>query len=375
MRIESLLPVVLLTLALAGCQPANPVLEIEGGKIQGVESTVDGVYIYKGIPFAAPPVGDLRWKEPQPVIPWEGVKVADTFGPGSVQVNHDSSNPWTSEFYWEDPEFSEDCLYLNVWTPAPGKPGKKLPVAMWIHGGAYTGGWGYEPEFDGKVWAERGVVLVTINYRLGVFGFLVHPFLTAESPHHVSGNYGLLDQIAALKWVHANIAAFGGDPDNITILGQSAGAGSVKALVSSPLTGDLITGFPGETEADQAATLAFLEKCAFADLHIFPYSRRPGTPADKMPGQCTRAVKERRAHEAQAVMDRLRRAYREGCVGQTLPVLFETEDAGHSTGHSDSYMPVTVEGTKLRGQVRNVRITAAAEDGLTGVLEDCEKNE
>ena len=141
------------------------------------------------------------------------------------------------------------------------------------------------------------------------------------------------------------------------------------------LTGDLITGFPGETEADQAATLAFLEKCAFADLHIFPYSRRPGTPADKMPGQCTRAVKERRAHEAQAVMDRLRRAYREGCVGQTLPVLFETEDAGHSTGHSDSYMPVTVEGTKLRGQVRNVRITAAAEDGLTGVLEDCEKNE
>ena len=116
MRIESLLPVVLLTLALAGCQPANPVLDIEGGKIQGVESTIDGVYIYKGIPFAAPPVGDLRWKEPQPVIPWEGVKVADTFGPGSVQVNHDSSNPWTSEFYWEDPEFSED----SAPTPAAG---------------------------------------------------------------------------------------------------------------------------------------------------------------------------------------------------------------------------------------------------------------
>ena len=209
MRIASLLPAVLLTLALAGCQPANPVLEIEGGKIQGVESSAKGVYVYKGIPFAAPPVGDLRWKEPQPVVPWEGVKVADTFGPGAMQAKHDSSNPWTSEFYWEDPEFSEDCLYLNVWTPAPGKPGKKLPVAMWIHGGAYTGGWGYEPEFDGKVWAEKGVVLVTINYRLGVFGFLVHPFLTAESPHQVSGNYGLLDQVAALKWIHANIAAFG----------------------------------------------------------------------------------------------------------------------------------------------------------------------
>jgi Carboxylesterase type B len=237
MRAKTILSAVILTAALAGCRPANPVLEIEGGKIQGVESSVKGIYIYKGIPFAAPPVGDLRWKEPQPVIPWEGVKMADTFGPGSVQVNHDSSNPWTSEFYWEDPEFSEDCLYLNVWTPAPGKPEKKLPVAMWIHGGAYTGGWGYEPEFDGKVWAEKGVVLVTINYRLGVFGFLVHPFLTEESPNHVSGNYGLLDQIAALKWVHANIAAFGGDPDDITILGQSAGAGSVKALVSSPLDG------------------------------------------------------------------------------------------------------------------------------------------
>ena len=186
MRAKTILSAVILTAALAGCRPANPVLEIEGGKIQGVESSVKGVYIYKGIPFAAPPVGDLRWKEPQPVIPWEGVKMADTFGPASVQVNHDSSNPWTSEFYWEDPEFSEDCLYLNV------------------------------------------------------FGFLVHPFLTEESPNHVSGNYGLLDQIAALKWVHANIAAFGGDPDDITILGQSAGAGSVKALVSSPLTGDLI---------------------------------------------------------------------------------------------------------------------------------------
>ena len=240
MRIESFFAAVLTAAALVGCSPANPVLEIEGGKVQGVEASVKGVYIYKGIPFAAPPVGDLRWKEPQPVIPWEGVKVADTFSPGAMQAKHDSTNPWTSEFYWEDPDFSEDCLYLNVWTPAPGKPGKKLPVAMWIHGGAYTGGWGFEPEFDGKVWAEKGVVLVTINYRLGIFGFLNHPLLAEESPNHVSGNYGILDQVAALKWVHANIAAFGGDPDNITILGQSAGAGSVKTLVNSPLTGGLI---------------------------------------------------------------------------------------------------------------------------------------
>jgi len=240
MRIKSIFQVAAMAMVLVGCSPSNPVLDIEGGKVQGVESTVKGVYIYKGIPFAAPPVGDLRWKEPQPVIPWDGILTADTFGPGAVQANHDSSNPWTSEFYWEDPEFSEDCLYLNVWTSAPGKPEKKLPVAMWIHGGAYTGGWGYEPEFDGKVWAEKDVVLVTINYRLGIFGFMNHPLLAEESPHHVSGNYGILDQIAALKWVHANIAAFGGDPDNITILGQSAGAGSVKTLVSSPLTGNLI---------------------------------------------------------------------------------------------------------------------------------------
>lgn len=230
----------LLAAALTGCSTPNPVLEVEGGKIQGAETASKGVYVYKGVPFAAAPVGDFRWREPQPVTPWEGVKVADKFSCGAVQAPHDASNPWTSEFYQHDPEFSEDCLYLNVWTKAPGKPEKKLPVAMWIHGGAYTGGWGFEPEFDGKSWAEEGVVLVTINYRLGIFGFMTHPLLTGESPHGVSGNYGILDQIAALKWVYNNISAFGGDPENITILGQSAGAGSVKTLVSSPLTEGLI---------------------------------------------------------------------------------------------------------------------------------------
>ena len=237
---KSLLAIAVLAAALTGCKTKNPVLTVEGGQIQGVETTIKGVYVYKGIPFAAPPVGDLRWKEPQPVVPWEGVKVADTFSAGAVQSPHDSSNPWTSEFYMNDPEFSEDCLYLNVWTPAPGQTDKKLPVAMWIHGGGYTGGWSWEPEFDGKSWADKGVVMVTINYRLGIFGFLTHPLLAAESPHGVSGNYGILDQIAALKWIANNIEQFGGDPDNITILGQSAGAGSVKTLCESPLTGNLI---------------------------------------------------------------------------------------------------------------------------------------
>lgn len=219
---------------------APAIVTVEGGQLQGVETEYPGVYVFKGVPFAAAPVGDLRWKAPQPVTPWEGVKVADTYGPGAYQAKHDSSNPWTSEFYMNDPEFSEDCLYLNVWTKAPGKTDKKLPVAMWIHGGAYTGGWGYEIEFDGKEWANKDVVLVTINYRLGIFGFLNHPFLAAESEQGVSGNYGILDQIAALKWVYNNIEQFGGDPENITIFGQSAGAGSVKTLVSSPLTGNMI---------------------------------------------------------------------------------------------------------------------------------------
>ena len=232
-----------MTALVAACSfPAsNPVLTVEGGQIQGVPTETKGVTVYKGIPYAAAPTGENRWKEPQAVTPWEGVKIADHFSAASVQNKHDDTNSYTSEFFFEpDPEFSEDCLYLNVWTKAPGKTDAKLPVAMWIHGGAYTGGWGFEREMDGEAWAERGVILVTINYRLGIFGFLTHPFLSEESAHGVSGNYGILDQIAALKWISNNIEQFGGDPDNITIFGQSAGAGSVMNLVTSPLTGDLI---------------------------------------------------------------------------------------------------------------------------------------
>ena len=226
----------------AACTPGNPVLTIEGGQVQGVPAETPGVTVYRGIPFAAPPVGDLRWKEPQPVIPWEGVLVADTWGHSNWQSKH-TSGGYVPEFYFEgDPEFSEDCLYINVWTPAAGQPGKKLPVTLWVHGGGFTGGWANEPEMDGEEWAKHGGVLVSFNYRLGVFGFFTHPALSAESPHGVSGNYGLLDQIAALKWVKANIAQFGGDPDRITVMGQSAGAMSVESLVASPLSKDLIAG-------------------------------------------------------------------------------------------------------------------------------------
>jgi len=214
----------------------NPVLNIEGGQVQGV--TADDhpdVFVYRGIPYAAPPLGELRWKAPQPVVAWKGVKVCDTFGHPSYQAVHYPGGYTTEWGYGKEAPYSEDCLYLNVWTKAPGKTGKKLPVAMWIHGGGYREGWGTEPEFDGQEWGNKDVVLVSINYRLGVFGFLCHPELSKENPHSVSGNYGILDQIEALKWIKKNIEQFGGDPNNVTIFGQSAGAGSVRTLCESPL--------------------------------------------------------------------------------------------------------------------------------------------
>jgi len=222
---------------------SNPVLTIEGGKVIGVKTATKGIIAYKGIPFAAPPVGDLRWKEPQPVVPWKGIKTADKFGAASMQVTWDPQSFYGKEWRASGSvPFNEDCLYLNIWTPAAGKTDKKLPVAIWIHGGGYREGFAFEPEMDGgEQWASRGVILVTVTYRLGVFGFFSHPLLSAESAHGVSGNYGLLDQVAALKWVNKNIKQFGGDPNNITIFGQSAGAGSVQSLCASPLSKDLIS--------------------------------------------------------------------------------------------------------------------------------------
>ena len=218
-----------------------PVLTVEGGEVIGVPSGTPNVCIYKGIPYAAPPVGDLRWKQPQPVKPWKGIRQCDTFGAASLQGDQTPGSFYSKEFYQGgDPKRSEDCLYLNVWTPAAGKPEAKLPVIFWIHGGAYMGGYGHEIEFGGDAYAKKGVILVTINYRLGMCGFLAHPLLTAENDGKGSGNYGLFDQLAALKWVKRNISAFGGNPDNITVMGQSAGAGSVQALISSPLTKELI---------------------------------------------------------------------------------------------------------------------------------------
>jgi para-nitrobenzyl esterase len=209
------------------------VVAVTSGKISGALANYGGA-VFKGIPFAQPPTGELRWREPLPPKPWTGVRDATAFGPACVQSGGQGTNS------------REDCLYLNVWTPQwPAKPGNA--VMVWIHGGGNFAGASSELTFDGERLARQGVVLVTVNYRLGVFGFLAHPELTRESPHHVSGNYGLLDQILALRWVHDNIARFGGDPGKVTIFGESAGSLDINVLLASPLSKGLFQRAIGES--------------------------------------------------------------------------------------------------------------------------------
>ncbi|HLK55345.1 MAG TPA: carboxylesterase family protein [Chthonomonadaceae bacterium] len=197
----------------------------DAGLVQGVRA--NRLTVYKGIPFAAPPVEEFRWREPQPVKPWSGVHVMDRFAPACMQIG--VSMPGETP-----PIVSEDCLYLNLWTPAKNASAR-LPVLVWIYGGGFTNGSASMPLYWGDRLARKGVIVVTLSYRVGPFGFLAHPELTRETPHHTSGNYGLLDQIAALEWVQRNITAFGGDPGCVTIAGQSAGATSVSLLMASPL--------------------------------------------------------------------------------------------------------------------------------------------
>ncbi|TKK71771.1 carboxylesterase family protein [Ilyomonas limi] len=207
-----------------------------------VEGTLEksGVRSFKGIPFAAPPIGDLRWKEPQPVKNWDGVRQTKQFGPRAMQA------PIFGDMGFRSNGMSEDCLYLNVWTPAKNS-NEKLPVLVYFYGGGFVAGDGSEARYDGESMAQKGMVALTVNYRLGVFGLLAYPELTQESPHHSSGNYGLMDQAAAIQWVKNNIAAFGGDPDKITIAGESAGSISVSAQMASPLAKNLIAGAIGES--------------------------------------------------------------------------------------------------------------------------------
>ncbi|GAB3533988.1 carboxylesterase family protein [Pontibacter brevis] len=228
------------TAASQGKQSAPQVRTVNGI----VEGTTEqsGIRVFKGVPFAAPPVGELRWREPQPVQNWKGVRQAKQFGPRAMQ------QAVFGDMGFRSNGMSEDALYLNVWTPA--KSGKeRLPVLVYFYGGGFVAGDGSEARYDGESMAKKGIVAVTVNYRLGVFGFFAHPELTKESQHNSSGNYGYMDQNAALRWVQQNIAAFGGDPSKVTIAGESAGSISVSAQMASPLSKGLIARAIGESGA------------------------------------------------------------------------------------------------------------------------------
>jgi para-nitrobenzyl esterase len=262
------------------------------GTLEGAGLQASGVREFKGIPFAEPPVGDLRWAPPHPVKNWTGVRPANQFGPRCMQ------QALFGDMGFRSNGMSEDCLYLNVWTPAKSA-NEKLPVMVYFFGGGFMAGDGSEPRYDGESMAAKGIVAVTVNYRLGVFGFMAHPDLTKESAHHASGNWALLDQNAALVWVKKNIAAFGGDPARVTIAGESAGSIAVSAQMASPLSKDLIAGAIGESgsilatlapvplakaEADGekfatavgASNISALR--AMTTAQIFEAAAKPGTP-------------------------------------------------------------------------------------------------
>lgn len=227
------------------CTPALAIqdpVRTSGGLLSGAPGEDPSVRVYKGIPYAQPPIGDLRWKAPQEAAHWQGVRPATEFSKECYQAPY----PRNSIYFSEPQPMSEDCLYLNVWTAAKSVS-ERRPVMVWIHGGALTRGSGSLPVYDGEHLARKGAVVVTINYRLGVFGFLAHPELTAESAHRASGNYAFLDQIAALAWVKQNIAAFGGDPARVTIFGESAGSWSVNYLMATPLAKGLFHRAIGES--------------------------------------------------------------------------------------------------------------------------------
>lgn len=253
------------------------VIRTDKGKVQGEFNAEENVRIFKGIPFAAPPVANLRWKAPQPAEKWKGKLRCTDFGPSPMQNTPQPFYCWTEEFIAQPAPLNEDCLYLNVWTSASSKKAKQ-PVFVWIYGGGLSSGSSNCAIYDGAEMAKQGVVFVSLNYRVGVFGFMAHPDLSTESGRQASGNYGFMDQIAALQWVQKNIAAFGGDPNNVTIAGQSAGAFSVNALIASPLTerlfhkailqsGGLLSNF-GQQDlgASEKTGMRFMEKAAATSI-------------------------------------------------------------------------------------------------------------
>jgi para-nitrobenzyl esterase len=270
-----------LSLSLTAADP----IHLSTGLITGAPGTNSEVRVYKGIPYAAPPVGERRWKAPQSPAAWTGVREAKEFSAVCVQTPY----PEGSLFYQPLGAVGEDCLYLNVWTAASSAK-ERRPVMVWIHGGGYTRGTGATPTYNGENLAKKGVIVVTINYRLGIFGFFAHPELTKESDVHSSGNYGLLDMVSALQWVQKNIAAFGGDPKRVTIFGESAGSSAVNFLMASPLAKGLFHRVIGESGANfgrhtslaemeqmgaRLGTLAEMRAKSSADLQKVEGSFRP----------------------------------------------------------------------------------------------------
>src|SRR5437870_7714831 len=256
----------------------EPTVKTDAGLLSGMSAAAPGVCVFKGVPFAAPPVGAQRWRAPQPVAKWTGVRKADTFGDVCVQPKG-IGRPNVSVDLPDSPAASEDCLYLNVWTAAQSAS-ERRPLMVWIFGGAYTEGAGSSPHTDGQALARKGVVVVTFNYRLGPFGFFSHPELTKESGRNASGNQALMDTIAALKWVQTNIAAFGGDPRNVTILGESAGAAIAAALVGSPHTAGLFRRAISESGAWMGLGIAAMRTRQQAEQ---PAGRRGAPPPPLLP--------------------------------------------------------------------------------------------
>jgi para-nitrobenzyl esterase len=262
----------------AGPPPEPGPVETEGGLVSGIAGRDPSVTVFKGIPYAASPAGEGRWRPPAPAAGWEGIRAAEAFGPSCIQNIVPERKPWTKEFMTGG-GVSEDCLSLNVWTAAPSRD-EKRPVYVYLHGGGFSEGSGAVPVYDGEGLARKGVVVLTVNYRLGVLGFLAHPELTAESPRQASGNYGLLDMVAALEWVKRNIAGFGGDPERVTIAGQSAGGIAVHMLTASPLARGLfqraIVESGGSSVARSGISLRTLRPLAVAEADGASFAEQKG---------------------------------------------------------------------------------------------------
>ncbi|MDX2303874.1 MAG: carboxylesterase family protein [Microscillaceae bacterium] len=288
----------------------------QNGVIEGNYDTKSGIQKYFGVPYAKPPVGELRWKAPQPLDNWQGIKETKKFGPRAMQA------PIFGDMSFRSNGMSEDCLYLNVWTPAKRNT-KGLPVLVYFYGGGYVAGDGSEPRYDGESMAKKGIVAITVNYRLNIFGFFSHPDLSAESPYKGSGNYGLLDQHAALQWVQKNIEAFGGDPKKVTIAGESAGSISVSYQMASPLSKGLIAGAIGESGAGINPTLAPVS-LKEAEQTGLDFAKNAGFPS----------IKELRALPARDIYEIYNESKRFGFpvaidgyfLPKTLPEIFSTKE-------------------------------------------------